>query len=164
MAVPDDVLVGDGVTAWDARTAAIVASMLGLEPDAGRERTGGWPQALHEAVSAGLDASVVGRIARLTGWTPEEVCQVADLPSSRATGMGHLDRLQSERACRVGWIAAVALVALDGSQLGQHWYAEWSRRRYETLDGRTPKELMASLPGSIWLRDALDTWLHGIPT
>ena len=148
---------------WQARAAAITAAMLGVEPDAGVGLAGGLPQAWHEAVSRGLDAEVVGRIARVTGWTPAEVCEAAALPVPRMSGGGRLDRLESERVARVAWIAGIALVAVDGAHDGRRWFASWTRVEFDVLGGRTPFELMQTLPGALWLRDTLDAWLRGVP-
>ena len=148
---------------WEARANGITAAMLGVEPSAGVGLAGGWPQAWHEAVSRGLDAEVVGRIARVTGWTPAEVCEVAALPSSRASGTGHLGGLESERVVRVAWIAGIALVAVDGAHDGRRWFAAWTRVEFDVLGGRAPFELMRTLPGAMWLRQALEAWLRGAP-
>ena len=148
---------------WQTRAAAITATMLGLEPDADEGCAGGWPQAWHEAASSGLDAGVVSRIARVTGWTPTRVCEVAGLPTRRSSGVGRLDALESERVVRLAWIAGIALVAVDGNHGGEAWFAAWSRIEFPVLDGHAPIELMGTLPGAMWLRDELEAWLRGVP-
>lgn len=148
---------------WEKRANAITAAMLGVEPTADVGLAGGWPQAWHEAITAGLEAAVVGRIARVTGWTPEDVCEVAALPARRTSGMGHLDPLESERVCRLAWGAAAALLALDSTGLGRDWFPLWSEQAFDTLGGFTPRQAMSTLPGCLWLREALQTWLPSTP-
>lgn len=148
---------------WQHRAAAITVAMLGMEPDAAAGLAGGWPQAWHAAARAGLDAAVVDRIARVTGWTPAQVCDVAALPEWRSKGRGRLDALESDRIVRVAWISAIALVAVDGAHGGQRWFAEWTHITFDQLDGHTPVELMQTTLGAMWLRDALKPWLRGAP-
>lgn len=148
---------------WETRAAAITATMLGLDPDADEDCVGGWPQAWHEAVTSGLDAGVVGRIARVTGWTPDLVCEVAGLPARRRDGAGRLNLLESERVARLAWIAGIALVAVDGNHGGRDWFAAWAQMAFPVLGEHAPIELMGTLPGALWLRDALDAWLRGVP-
>lgn len=148
---------------WESRAAAITAAMLGVAPNANVSKSGGWQQAWHEATTAGLDVAVIQRIARVTGWTPEDVCSVAVVPACRCSGAGTLDPLESERVARVAWIAGVALVAVDGSHAGRRWFAEWTRTSFASLDGHAPITLMQTTAGSLWLRNALDAWLSGAP-
>ena len=151
------------MTPWQERAASVTAAMLGVEPNAGVGFEGGWPQAWHEAVTAGLDAGVVRRIARVTGWTPDLVCEVAGLSARRSDGVGRLDPLESERVARLAWIAGIALVAVDGHHGGRDWFASWAQMEFPVLDGHAPIELMCTLPGALWLRDALEAWLRGVP-